>query len=92
MLLGSKRHTENATTRWRLDYSQWLENTATILSATVATSSITASVGPSTILGKEVVFLLSGGTLNDRFMVSVVMTDSLGNIKPDTISFTVVAA
>jgi hypothetical protein len=91
MLLGSKRHTATATTRWRLDYSRWLENTAEIIDATVASSSITCSAENSSILGKEVIFFLTGGTVGETFIVSVIVTDSLGNIKPDTIAFTVVA-
>lgn len=92
MLLGSKRHTENATTRWRLDYSRWLENTAEIIDATVASSSATCTAGNAAVLGKEVVFFLAGGERGETFTVSIIITDSLGNIKPDTIAFTVVAA
>jgi len=91
MLLGSKRHTATATTRWLLDYSRWLDNTATIIDATVASSSPTCSAENTTILGKEVVFFLTGGETGETFVVSVIITDSLGNIKPDTIAFTVLA-
>jgi hypothetical protein len=91
MLLGSKKHTATATKRWRLDYSRWLENTAEIVDATVASSSVTCSAENTTILGKEVVFFLTGGEVGETFTVSVIITDNLGNIQPDTIVFTVVA-
>ena len=91
MLLASKPHTANATTRWRIDYSRWLENTATITDATVASSSPTCSAENSSVLGKDVIFFLTGGETGETFMVSIIITDSLGNIKPDTIAFTVVA-
>lgn len=92
-LLASKRHTEGDIARWRLDYNRWLENTAQIVSATITSSSDTCTVDPDeiTVLGREVVFLLSGGTRNERLTLSIVMQDSLGNTKNDTLAFTVVA-
>jgi hypothetical protein len=42
-------------------------------------------------LGREIVFFLSGGIVNEQVMLSLVMTDNLGNIKNDSITFTVVA-
>ena len=91
-LLASKQHTENDTRRWRVDYSRWLDNTATIESAMVTSSSPTCTVTPpATVLGNEVVFFLTGGELGETFIVTLVMTDSFGNSKTDTISFHVVA-
>lgn len=92
-LLASRQHTENDTRRWRVDYSRWLDNTAMIDSATVTSSSTTCTVTPpATVLGNEVVFFLTGGILGETFIVTLVMTDSFGNIKTDTISFHVIAA
>ena len=91
MLLGSKRHTMNDTRRWRLDYSRWLENPATIVNATVVSSSPTCTIDNSAVLGKEIVFYLTGGVQGETLTVSVEMTDSFDNIKHDTIAFTVVA-
>jgi hypothetical protein len=42
-------------------------------------------------MGREIVFFLSGGIVNEQVMLSLVMTDNLGNIKNDSIAFTVVA-
>lgn len=91
MILGSKIHTAGNTTRWRVDYSYWLDNTATIVDASVASTSATCQVSESVILGSVVTFFLIDGIAGETLTVNIVMTDSLGNIKRDTISFTVIA-
>jgi hypothetical protein len=91
MILGSRQHTAGDTKRWRLDYSRWLDNTATIVTAVLTSSSTTCTVDDVTVLGREVVFFLQGGETGETLTLSVVMTDSLGNLKNDTILFTVVA-
>jgi hypothetical protein len=90
-LLGSKQHTASDTRKWTVDYNRWLENTSDIEQIDVQSSSATCTVGNISILGPEVVFFLSGGELGERLTVTLVMTDKLGNIKTDTIAFTVVA-
>ena len=90
-LLGSKNHTAGDTKRWRLDYSRWLDNTAIITEAELELSSETCMVEDTTILGKEVVFYLVGGVQGEVLTVSVTLTDSLGNVKHDTIAFHVLA-
>ena len=94
MILASKAHTAGNTTRWTLDYTRWLDNAATIVSAEITTpSSVTCTVDPAsvTVLGREVVFFLSGGEIGETLMASIVMENSFGNIKNDSISYTVVA-
>jgi len=90
-LLGSKQHTANDTKRWIVRYDDWLANTATIEQVEVLSSSPTCLVGDVEVLGHDVVFYLSGGVLNERVNVSLTMTDDLGNIKHDSIAFTIVA-
>jgi hypothetical protein len=91
-LLGSRQHTVGDTKRWMVDYENWLDNAATIEQADVQSDSLTCTVGGITILGPDIFFLLIGGVLNERVNVSLTMTDNLGNIKHDTIAFTVIAA
>jgi hypothetical protein len=91
MLLGSKTHTVGDTRRWTVQYGDWLANTATIDTIVATSSSTTCTVQTPTILGTDVVFFLIGGTLNEQLTVTLVMTDDLGNIKTDTIAFTVIA-
>jgi hypothetical protein len=91
MILGSKSHTAGDTKRWTVDYDAWLDNTATIEQCAVTSSSTTCTAGEVLILGNQVIFFLTGGVLNEQLTVTLTMTDSLGNIKNDTISFTVVA-
>ncbi|HEX6825733.1 MAG TPA: hypothetical protein VF077_05385 [Nitrospiraceae bacterium] len=91
MILGSKTHTVGDTKLWRVTYDRWLDNTATITAATVVSSSTTCTVTTPTVLGREVTFYLNGGDPGETLTLSIRMTDSLGNIKNDTILFTVVA-
>lgn len=92
MLLGSKQHTEGDTRRWTVSYDRWLANTAQIQQVDVQSDSDTCTVGGIEILGNDVIFLLSGGVLNERVNLALTMTDDRGNIKHDKIAFTVVAA
>lgn len=91
MILGSKRHTAGNTTRWTISYVEWLDNTATIVSADITSSSTTCTIGTITVLGKEVVFFVIGGVAGETLTVSIAITDLLTNVKNDTIMFTVVA-
>jgi hypothetical protein len=92
-LLASKKHTEGDTRLWTVDYENWLDNTAMIESIDVQSSSSTCTVSSDpTITGPVITFHLTGGTLNERFTISLVMADSFGNVKHDTIAFMVVAA
>jgi hypothetical protein len=91
MILGSKQHTAGDTKRWRIDYSRWLANAVNIASATITSSSATCTVDDSVVLGDEVVFFLTGGVRGENVTLSVMMTDTDGNVKNDTVSFTVVA-
>lgn len=91
MLLGSKQHTAGDTRRWRIDYSRWLANTVDIVDAVVTSSSITCTVDDSVVLGDEVIFFLIGGLQGETLTVAVAMTDTDGNVKNDTIAFTVIA-
>jgi hypothetical protein len=90
-ILASKDHTEGDTRRWRIQYHKWLDNAAEISQVDVTSNSATCTVSNISILGKEVIFFLSDGILGETLTVTVVMTDSFGNIKTDTITFHVVA-
>jgi len=92
-LLASKAHTQNDTRRWVVDYGAWLDNTATISTITVTSSSTTCTVAAPvpTVLGSEVIFFLKGGVLGETLVITLAITDSFGNVKTDTISFYVVA-
>ena len=92
-LLGSKQHTVGNTTRWNVNYAGWLEKDgANIEQVDIQSNSVTCTAANISVLGPDVFFFLSGGVQNERFVVSLTMTDNIGNIKHDTISFTVVAA
>jgi hypothetical protein len=74
-----------------VDYDDWLDNAATIEQIDVESNSATCTVGNVSILGREIVFFLSGGVVNEQVTLSLVMTDSLENVKNDTVSFVIVA-
>lgn len=94
MLLGSKTHTVGDTRRWTVDYDEWLDNTALVRACVVTSSSTTCTIGTGVLapvlLGRHIQFWLIGGALNEQPTVTVIMTDNLGNIKNDTIAFTVI--
>lgn len=90
-ILASKQHTVADTKRWTVSYDKWLANTAKIQQIDVQSDSNTCTVGAIEILGNDVTFLLSGGTLNERVNLALVMTDDRGNIKHDSIAFTCIA-
>ncbi len=86
MLIRSDTHPVGGTIRWRIQYGRWLENTAYIVSATVVSSDSHFTVGTPQVLGKDIVFTVAGGVLNLPVTLTVTMTDSLGNVLPDTIN------
>lgn len=92
MLLGSRNHTLGDTRRWVIDYSRWLDNTVHVSLATVTSSSTTCTIKNSVVEGDTVVFFLTGGALGETCTVTIQMTDTNGNVKTDTMSFTVYAA
>jgi hypothetical protein len=91
MILGSRTHTAGDVIRWVVNYDYWLDNAATVEQIDITSNSATCTVGNISILGREIVFFLSGGIVNEQVVLSLVMTDNLGNIKNDSIAFTVVA-
>jgi hypothetical protein len=90
-LLHSKSHTAGDTRRYTVDYSDWLDNPATITQCTALSSSADCTVNNTRVLGEEVVFFLAGGVQGEQLTVLMTMSDTDGNIKNDTIAFTVVA-
>jgi hypothetical protein len=91
MLIASRTHTAGDSRRWIIDYSRWLDNTATIVTVDISSSSATCTANSGEVKGKEVIFHLTGGTVGETCTVTLTMTDSFANIKKDTIKFTVVA-
>jgi len=90
-LVASKSHTEGDVRRWVVQYDRWLDNAAKIDQIDVQSDSTTCTVSGIEILGDDIVFFLNGGTLGERVTIALRMTDDIGNIKNDTVKFTVVA-
>lgn len=92
MILGRLNQTVGDRRRYVIDYSQWLDSGVTCASAVfTVTGSTSATVDTNTIVADKVIFFLNNGLLNEVFTVNVAMTDSRGEIKHDTLQFTVVA-
>ena len=91
MLVASKQHTAGDTRKWTVEYDRWLDNTATIEQIDVQSDSDICTVSNIQILGHDVIFFLSGGSIGERVTLLLTMTDDLGNIKQDTVKFTVVS-
>jgi len=89
MLLASRSHTAGDTKRWTVRYDEWLDNTE-IAQMEVVSNLPSCTIGNITILGTEIVFFLSGGNVNEQLTLALTMTDDLGNIKQDTVAFTIV--
>lgn len=91
MNLGRKNFTVGNTTRYSVDYSQWLLEGCTLVSGTAVMGVPSAadivisavSVAPS----GRLYFTLHGGSLNELFTIAVSITDSRGEIKNDTCNF-----
>jgi hypothetical protein len=91
MIIASKQHTQGDTKQWVVQYDRWLDNAATIEQIDIQSDSVTCTVDTPVILGTDIVFFLSGGTQGERVTLALTMTDSLGNIKHDTIKFSVIS-
>lgn len=97
MLLGQKAHTAGNAIRYAVDYSNWLDDGVSLTAATVVLDpSFTATVKDIVITETEmtpshkVVFLMTGGSINEAFTLDVQITDSRGEVKNDTCAFIVV--
>lgn len=97
MLLGQKVHTAGDTTRYIIDYSQWLDEGVTLSAATIVTDPTTPTpditIASVTVLPDHgrVSFVLAGGSVNETFTLDTQVTDSREEVKNDTIRFSVIA-
>jgi hypothetical protein len=91
MRLGKFSKTPAETKRYSVDYRHWLEVAEFV-------SSFTLQVTPPglSIIGFAVEqnatranFLVQGGSLNETYEVTILMTTTAGQVKEDTITFVV---
>ena len=92
MLLGRKVHTAGNIIRYEIDYSDWLEEGVSLVTATVtgAPSDITLT-GVGMLTPHKVVFTMGGGSVNENFTLAVQVTDTRNETKNDTVGFTIQA-
>lgn len=94
MRLGSFTKTPAERKRYAVDYSDWLDTGETLAAYTVEVSPATASplvVNPNALgpTSTVFVFFVSGGLDRTQYTVDIRMTTSGGQIKEDTILYTV---
>jgi hypothetical protein len=96
-LLKTINFTVGNKTRFRLDYSEWLEDGSTLASGTAAVLVVVPAITDVIVSAVSVdaqghlVFFVAGGSVNEVFTIAVQAVDSRGEIKNDTISFSCVA-
>lgn len=98
MLLGSQNLTSGDKRRYMVSYEEFLIKGAILTSVTVAVSAgATSSVGSGatiavlTVDEKGIIFWLTGGLLNEKFTLNIVVQDNNSETVNDTIAFTIVA-
>jgi hypothetical protein len=105
MLLARKTHTLGSIVQWQVDYGErpcWdtyvipskvpLREGDSITTATVTSDKPDVTVGTVTVFeGHKVTFLLSNGSLNELFTLTVVINTTNSEKFEDTVQFSVVA-
>jgi hypothetical protein len=92
MMLKRIIHGAGNAIRYEIDYSDWLEDGTSLTAGTVTIGIVDVTIGTVTLTpSHRLVFLLSGGSLNETFILDVQATDSRGEIKNDTLSFSIQA-
>jgi hypothetical protein len=101
MLIASRAHTAGNSTRYEVDYSQWLDEGRTLLNSAFTAAMINDALGnapPSdvtianvSVTSTHLYFFVEGGSLNENFTVQVQVKDTLNEIVIDTINFNVIA-
>jgi hypothetical protein len=91
MMQAKRPHTVGNRRRYRVNYEDWLDEGVTVVSATVTSSSSTATIDTVSVAGNWVIFFVNGGVLNEEFTASISMVDSKTGVKNDTMTFFVVA-
>ncbi|CAB4124508.1 hypothetical protein UFOVP55_5 [uncultured Caudovirales phage] len=95
MRLGRFSKTPSERKRYAIDYSEWLDTGETVVSYTFAATPVDATttftVDASSLgsAGTSIVFFVSGGSNNSQYTVDVKAATSGGQVKEDTILFTV---
>lgn len=93
MNLGRKPFTVGNTSRFSVDYSNWLEEGCTLKSGTAVVNGVNDVTITNVLVAPSgrLYFTLAGGSLNENFTVAVSITDSRNEIKNDTCAFNCVA-
>lgn len=92
MAIAKRAFTVGNTKRYTINYGRWLPEGVTIASATVTPSSANASISGQVAKDHRLTFLLTATTVNETFTVAVQIVDTIGQVKNDTLEFTVVSA
>lgn len=92
MALARKSHAVGNSTRYVIDYSEWLPHGVTITTATVTSPSATLTVDRVTVgASGHVYFYVNGGALGETADLAVHVVDSISETKNDIVTVNVVA-
>jgi len=98
MNLGTKNHTAGNTTRYAVDYSNWLDEGVTLVSTSGHAVLDPTTAAPDVVITNvsivpsgQLIFFVLATVVNETFTIDVQITDSRGEVKNDTCNFRVVA-
>ena len=91
MKLGRFNKTPVERKRYAIDYSQWLDTGETVSSFTLAASPTGMTVDGSSLDTTNTIltYFMSGGTDGQQYTLDVRITTSGGQIKEDTVLYTI---
>jgi hypothetical protein len=87
MIIARKPFTRGNRRQYIVQYDQWLAAGVALTAGAATTTSLTASVDTVSFTDTTLIFFVNGGVLNEIFTVALQITDSLGEIKNDTVEF-----
>lgn len=97
MLVGQSKLAQGDVRRITVDYSDWLQYRGSHIqnvNATVITAGVVSTVSSPQTDSKSksaIFFVHASSVLNEAFTVQVQVTDTLGQVVNDTVTFTVIA-
>lgn len=95
MRLGRYTQTNSESKRYDIDYSEWLSTGEVVSSVNIlidnsTSPSLTAYAVQILNAGTAVAFMVAGGVIGERYVMSVEATTSIGQVKEDKIYFSIV--
>lgn len=91
MVLARRRLTAGDKRLITVSYEYWLASGVTLAAALVTDNSANLTISAITVYADYITFFVQGGVVNESITLSIQTTDSIGEIKNDTVELFVVA-